>query len=384
MMNWYYIDGPRRVGPFDDPEWADLVRTGKVGPDTLVWNEELSGWVAYRAIPPSMQPVLDDEELQEEEEAEEEATLHNGEAPEGFAARVLEHDYPVPFRACLSRGVRLFKDHFWLLLGSTLLTYILISVGGKLPGILGLAMPLALTGVLQGGLYSVYLRLLRREPAVPTDLFSGFEPGIFRNLVMRTLIGYLLLYGCLSAGALALGLAGFEVVPTENQNPDPNAMAERLAAFFAGLDSLSLLAVLLALLVCITPFIYLGFCWVFAIPLIWDKRMPFAMALQLSRRKVLQHPWRVSGFLILAGIIAALPGMAIMTLAAGANLVGSSGATAGAPMLAAAFIAISFALPLYFGAYLSLYETVFNESPALEAHSGEGKETAIKEAGQPE
>ncbi len=49
-MNWYYTDGQKRVGPVTDYEIEQLVLQGKIGPDTLVWNELVSRWQPYGKI----------------------------------------------------------------------------------------------------------------------------------------------------------------------------------------------------------------------------------------------------------------------------------------------------------------------------------------------
>ncbi|MGO8839288.1 MAG: RDD family protein [Limisphaerales bacterium] len=53
-MNWYYVDQGKQAGPVNDAQFAELVRTGKILPDTLVWREGLAAWQSYReAITPS-------------------------------------------------------------------------------------------------------------------------------------------------------------------------------------------------------------------------------------------------------------------------------------------------------------------------------------------
>jgi uncharacterized RDD family membrane protein YckC len=49
-MNWYYAQDSERQGPFDDSAFAELVKNGRVTPDTLVWREDLSDWKPYRDV----------------------------------------------------------------------------------------------------------------------------------------------------------------------------------------------------------------------------------------------------------------------------------------------------------------------------------------------
>jgi uncharacterized RDD family membrane protein YckC len=46
-MNWYYVDAGQQAGPVDDAQFEELVRNGKIQPDTLVWREGMASWQAY-------------------------------------------------------------------------------------------------------------------------------------------------------------------------------------------------------------------------------------------------------------------------------------------------------------------------------------------------
>ncbi len=46
-MDWYYAAGGTQAGPVSDAALADLVRTGVVRAETLVWHAGLAGWVPY-------------------------------------------------------------------------------------------------------------------------------------------------------------------------------------------------------------------------------------------------------------------------------------------------------------------------------------------------
>jgi|GEM_PF-654589 len=64
-MYWYYEKGGRQIGPLTDEQFQQAVRAREVLQHTLVWNETLSGWVAYQTIagppvpvPPSSPPPV--------------------------------------------------------------------------------------------------------------------------------------------------------------------------------------------------------------------------------------------------------------------------------------------------------------------------------------
>jgi len=49
-MDWYYAAGGKQAGPVSDEALADLVRTGVIRAETLVWNSGLPGWVPYLQV----------------------------------------------------------------------------------------------------------------------------------------------------------------------------------------------------------------------------------------------------------------------------------------------------------------------------------------------
>jgi uncharacterized RDD family membrane protein YckC len=53
-VNWYYAEETARKGPFDEAAFADLLKSGQVTPDTLVWREDLGDWKPYREVAPML------------------------------------------------------------------------------------------------------------------------------------------------------------------------------------------------------------------------------------------------------------------------------------------------------------------------------------------
>ncbi len=49
-MNWYYVDQGQQAGPVNDVQVEELVRSGKIQPDTLVWREGMAAWQSYREV----------------------------------------------------------------------------------------------------------------------------------------------------------------------------------------------------------------------------------------------------------------------------------------------------------------------------------------------
>ena len=57
-MKWYYADGDNRVGPLEEAALDELIASGKVRPETLVWREGMPSWQPLRVVRDStMGPV---------------------------------------------------------------------------------------------------------------------------------------------------------------------------------------------------------------------------------------------------------------------------------------------------------------------------------------
>ena len=49
-MTWYYADAGRQVGPVEEGALDDLVRSGVVRDDTLVWRDGMPNWQPHAAV----------------------------------------------------------------------------------------------------------------------------------------------------------------------------------------------------------------------------------------------------------------------------------------------------------------------------------------------
>jgi uncharacterized RDD family membrane protein YckC len=56
-MKWYYADAGRQVGPVEDIQLDDLVRSGAVRDDTLVWREGMANWQPHSAVRGPSKPI---------------------------------------------------------------------------------------------------------------------------------------------------------------------------------------------------------------------------------------------------------------------------------------------------------------------------------------
>lgn len=49
-MKWYYAHSNEQIGPVSEEEFQSLVRTGRIGPRTLVWNGTMAEWQEYGKV----------------------------------------------------------------------------------------------------------------------------------------------------------------------------------------------------------------------------------------------------------------------------------------------------------------------------------------------
>ncbi|MBU6410818.1 MAG: RDD family protein [Verrucomicrobia bacterium] len=48
-MNWYYVEQGQQAGPVSEEQLGEMLRGGKIQPDTLVWREGLAEWTPCRS-----------------------------------------------------------------------------------------------------------------------------------------------------------------------------------------------------------------------------------------------------------------------------------------------------------------------------------------------
>lgn len=374
-MSWYYAENNDRKGPIEDADFDTLVRAGTITPATLVWREGMANWAAFSqcgyvapeaATPPPIAGtemgvcsesgrILPRSELVEIDGKLVSAEYKNivlqriregvggggvAEDPEVIAQRIEAAGWSLSATSCVGRGWTIVKENFWLCVGATFLVYLVVAAAGMVP--FG---GLVVQGPLFGGLMWMILKLIRREPAAVGDAFQGFNRG-WGQLVGVSLVPGLLAMLCVLPGMIMLIAAGASAKPDE---PPVVLMAVGGVLAFIGMLAA----------------IYFTICWLFALPLVADKQIPFWPAMKLSRRVVGMHWWQVFGVLFLSGLIMGgfmIVGVGIIVaIIAAASASKDSGLAVSLGLLVGLVMAFGFftLLPLMFSSLCVAYEDIF-------------------------
>ena len=181
---------------------------------------------------------------------------------------------------CLKEGWETLKDRYWLFLGITLVAML---IGG--------AVPLVLIGPMMCGLYLTLLKTRRGEQVEFGTMFKGFD--FFGQSLIATLLhivpilvivipAYLFFYVSMIVSMAAQG---------GSSDPNPAAMLGIMGAF--GVFWLVVMVVVIVISV--------GF--MFAYPLIVDRKLQGFDAVKLSFKGALANFWRLLGMSILTSLL---------------------------------------------------------------------------------
>lgn len=225
---------------------------------------------------------------------------------------VVSRDYTLDIGLCLSRAWELFKANAGLLVGVATV-FMLITLGCSAIPVVGGLINLVISGPLYGGLFLVFLKLMRGQPAAFPDLFEGFNQ-CFTNLMLTQIVVGILT--CLSGILVYAGIILNLVVHAET-------------AHVIGW---------MLILVGMIPVIYLSVSWMYAIILAMDKGLDFRRAMELSRQKTGQH-WFMNFALVLVGTVLAILG------------------------LLCCFVGVLVTVPVFIAAFVYAYEDIFGPGP---------------------
>jgi hypothetical protein len=334
-MSWYYAENNERRGPLDEAAFQQLVSSGAIKPETLVWQEGMANWLPFAQIGggsgavPAPAPTLGS------------ATAEPGtvqcsncgkffppgdvitiggrnicatckplvvqQMVEGADAGGASIDpaklladvrarggYRMDIGSLLSRAWALVKANLWPCIGTTWLAYFVMIVSQQIP-CLGILAPFFVTGPMFGGLFLYFIKQLRGQPAVIGDAFTGFNKPHFGQLALAGTVQ------TLAAGLVAAVLIGPGLALNWSKLQSPGnelPIGFIIWCFFA-----------------ILPAIYLTVCWILSYAFIIDKRLRFWDAMELSRKLVNMNlggwvVFMIANFLLaMAGVLALCVGV---------------------------------------------------------------------------
>ena len=206
-------------------------------------------------------------------------------SPDQIAAEYLNRSVSIDIGDSVRRGADLVRDNLGLLVGAFALSMVL-SLGMSAVPMIGWIAAFFLNHVVAGGLALVFIRRIRGDRASVFDVFTGFSEALF-NLA--------------AAGALATVL------------------------------------IFLGFVLLILPGVYLAVCYGFAVPLVIDKKYEYWTAMEVSRRVVQKHWWKMFALMIVVALLFLVGAIAL-------------------------FVGVFLTGPIAIAAYLYAYQTLFGDS----------------------
>lgn len=347
-MTWYYAKDKAKVGPIDEAELTQLLQSGAITSDTLVWTEGMPGWQPYSVVRPSASPLaptgspatcvecgqtfppeqlitlagrrvcaackpLAVQKLQE-------GVVSFGQPvdAEELWQTIQQRGFNFTIGSVISLSWKLLLGNFWPCLGVTLLCNLIMMGANQIP-FLGVLALFLVQPQMMAGLSWYFLKQFRGEGATLNDAFAGFRRGygqqaLYMLIVFGIVIGFVLVCGiplaiiipALSSAAKAGSSQAWMAVPI---------ITITLAAFF---------------------FWYLMLCWIFTSILILDKGLTAPAAMKLSRRVVHLRIWKILGFCFVIGLLFLLGFLALI-------------------------VGLLFMLPLVCASFTRLYEDAFGK-----------------------
>lgn len=229
---------------------------------------------------------------------------------------ILARDYTLDIGGCIGRGWRLITSRF----GEVFLPFLLLVVIATAVSI-AIQMIFAVMGVnrlpyntkqflspvylifnavvlgpVLGGLYYVYLSIIRGKQAGAGDVFLGFKyfQDLFLGRLIPSLVSVIFMLPYTIASGRTLG-PFFDQLQQDPHSIKPEEMFSKMFSAFSGAA--------LPFFLCLLPVMYFSVNWAFTVPLIIDKQMGFWTAMKTSWKMVHKHWFHVFGLLVLVGLI---------------------------------------------------------------------------------
>jgi hypothetical protein len=358
-MKWYYVENGQQAGPVEETQFPELMQSGRLLGDTLVWHEGMAAWQPFSAVCPPQYATPGTAPLLGTSPAEGEATdavcaecnnmfrkadmirhkdvyicanckpifmqkLGEGIAssgrrgrrtlpvnPDELIAEIEARGYEVDIGNCISRGWALFKANFGVCVGATFLVMLCNQAAGFVAGlipIVGIFISLAVQGPLMGGLYNFFIKLIRGESPGVGEAFAGLSKGFWR------MAGSFLLM-CLMVYLWFVPPVVYAIVM--------NGSSSQFGPIFW-----------ILVLVGLVGAAYFGVAFIFGLALAADLELGPWDSLRVSRRVVSRRWFSVFGLVFVAGLLSALG-------------------------IFGCIIGIIFTMPIFYVVTLQAYEDIF-------------------------
>ena len=182
---------------------------------------------------------------------------------------------------CIKAGWDLIRSQYWLFVGITLVG---LLIGSLVP--LGILM-----GPMMCGIYLALFQTRRGQPIEFGLLFKGFD--FFGDAVVAALLHMIPMMVIIIPAYIFFYVGMFAMIGLSSQSGEPNPGA--LLGFFGIFGVLWLVIVVLL--------IVLSVVFIFAYPLIVERRLSGLNAVKLSIRAAFANFWRLLGMLLLTGLL---------------------------------------------------------------------------------
>ena len=192
----------------------------------------------------------------------------------------------IPFRRgavepveCIKGGWELIKNQYWLFVGMTFVGMLIAN-----------AVPIILTGPIMCGLNLAFFKTRRGEPIEFATLFKGFD-FFGQGLIVALLHSIPILVIVIPAYILFYVSMIVSVAAQGGSDPSPAPFFGVMAVF-----GIFWLVVMIVIII-----ISVGF--IFAYPLVVDRKLKAMDAIKLSFRGAMSNFWRLLGMMLLTGLM---------------------------------------------------------------------------------
>lgn len=180
---------------------------------------------------------------------------------------------------CLKAGLELVRSQYWLFVGIAAVGMIIAS-----------AVPLGiLMGPMMCGIYMALFKQRRRQPVEFGDLFKGFD--YFGESLIAALLHLIPAFVIVIPTYIIFYISLFAMIGASRGQPDPG-----LVLGFFGFWGIILIALMVVL-------ILISVAFMFAYPLIVERRLSGLDAVKLSMKAAMANFWGLLGLMLLTGLL---------------------------------------------------------------------------------